>query len=255
MRRLHPAGEVCLPAIGEHRLSMHLSHRTPTACRGSGLQFVRRRGQVDITPAHSAGGFEAFESCEAIEVRLPVGFLERVAELTLGNMAMAQLPVRHLVEEPRLTHLLLAIEAEHAAGSPGGRFFMDSLGMALAVHVLTDHAEPASPMGKAPNARQVQRAVDFIEAHLDRPLSLHRIASVAGMSISALQRSFRSLTGDSVHRYVVRRRVERARMLLAKGSLPASEVALTAGFSHQSHMARWMRRILGITPGEIAWRR
>jgi AraC-like DNA-binding protein len=43
-------------------------------------------------------------------------------------------------------------------------------------------------------------------------------------------------------------RIERARLLLDEGGLSAAEVALAAGFSHQSHMARWMRRELGETP-------
>ena len=48
------------------------------------------------------------------------------------------------------------------------------------------------------------------------------------------------------------RRVERARTLLQRGGLSAGEVALEAGFSHQSHMARCMRRVLGVTPSVVA---
>ena len=54
-----------------------------------------------------------------------------------------------------------------------------------------------------------------------------------------------------VHQYVVRRRVERARTLLTKGELNATQVALEVGFAHQSHLAHWMTRVLGVTPREI----
>ncbi|MNN49789.1 Helix-turn-helix domain protein [compost metagenome] len=54
-----------------------------------------------------------------------------------------------------------------------------------------------------------------------------------------------------MHEYVIRRRVERARTLLLQRELPASQVALEAGFSHQSRMARCMRRILGATPRQL----
>jgi AraC family transcriptional regulator len=47
------------------------------------------------------------------------------------------------------------------------------------------------------------------------------------------------------------RRVEKARSLLLRGTSAASEVAFAAGFAHQSHMARWMRRILGVRPLEL----
>jgi AraC family transcriptional regulator len=42
--------------------------------------------------------------------------------------------------------------------------------------------------------------------------------------------------------------VEHARTLLLQHAMPASEAALAAGFAHQSHMARWMRRLLGVVP-------
>jgi AraC family transcriptional regulator len=55
-----------------------------------------------------------------------------------------------------------------------------------------------------------------------------------------------------VHQYVVRRRVERAKALLLEGRLSISQIALEAGFAHQSHMANWMNRVLGATPTQIA---
>ena len=57
--------------------------------------------------------------------------------------------------------------------------------------------------------------------------------------------------GMPVHQYVVRRRVERAKALLLGGHLNATQVALEVGFAHQSHLAHWMNRVLGVTPREI----
>ena len=62
---------------------------------------------------------------------------------------------------------------------------------------------------------------------------------------------FKASTRLAPHQFVIRRRVERARALLLDGSLPMAQVALDAGFAHQSHMARAMRRVLGITPGAL----
>jgi AraC family transcriptional regulator len=63
---------------------------------------------------------------------------------------------------------------------------------------------------------------------------------------------FKRSTGFAVHEYVIRQRVYRAKQLLTRGELAASQVAAEAGFSHQSHMARAMRRVLGVTPSAIA---
>ena len=57
--------------------------------------------------------------------------------------------------------------------------------------------------------------------------------------------------GMPVHQYVVRRRIERATILLRSGTLSSSEVALATGFAHQSHLARQMRRLKGVTPTAV----
>jgi AraC family transcriptional regulator len=94
--------------------------------------------------------------------------------------------------------------------------------------------------------------VEHIDAHVAADLSLARLAEVAGISASHLKTVFKRSTGVPVHQFVVQRRVERAVSLLRGGEMPASEVALEAGFAHQSHMARCMRRLLGVTPTRVS---
>jgi AraC family transcriptional regulator len=78
-----------------------------------------------------------------------------------------------------------------------------------------------------------------------------RLARIAGTSASHFKVLFRRSTGLAVHQFVVQRRVERAQVLLERGDLPVSQVALETGFAHQSHLARWMRRLLGATPAAV----
>jgi AraC-like DNA-binding protein len=113
---------------------------------------------------------------------------------------------------------------------------------------------PAGVDGKRLVVRGLRDLVVVLEqeANLDRNLSLDRLARVAGMSASHLKTLFRRATGVPLHRYVIQRRVQRARTLLEQGDLSTSQVALEAGFAHQSHLARWMRRLLGVTPTAIA---
>ena len=54
-----------------------------------------------------------------------------------------------------------------------------------------------------------------------------------------------------VHQYILRRRVERAKLLLQDRSLSIAQVAFATGFAHQSHLARHMRKILGMTPAVV----
>jgi AraC family transcriptional regulator len=77
------------------------------------------------------------------------------------------------------------------------------------------------------------------------------MAQVAAISVSHLKVLFRRTFGMPPHQYVIRRRVERARTLLYQGKMPLSQIALEAGFAHQSHMAQCMKRILGVTPAAL----
>lgn len=168
-----------------------------------------------------------------------------VADNLPVRSAQSGLEERHMIQDERLTHLLLAMDAEQRSGALGGHIYLDSLGVALAVQLLTHHAAPAPLPRAGLSPIQLQRVIDFVEAHLDSRLSLHQLANIAGVSSSHLQRGFRWSRGISVHQYVIRRRVEKARVLLTGRLLPASEVALVAGFSHQSHMTRMDATITG----------
>jgi len=79
-------------------------------------------------------------------------------------------------------------------------------------------------------------------------VSLERIAAVAGVSSSHLNTLFRHSMGVAVHQYVIQRRVELAKTLLLQEEKSITEIALEAGFAHQSHLARHMRRMLGLPP-------
>lgn len=97
--------------------------------------------------------------------------------------------------------------------------------------------------------RGVTRAIEFIDTHLDAPLSLSRIAESAGLSRYHFLRVFSRETHLTPHAFVMRRRVERARALLRAG-LPIAEAAGQAGFADQSHLSRRFKEYVGVTPGE-----
>jgi len=96
------------------------------------------------------------------------------------------------------------------------------------------------------------RARAFIEAHLDTPFSLTQLEAETGRGRWQLSRDFRAMFGTSPYRYLVMRRLDRARsMMLVGGSI--AETALVGGFADQSHFSRMFKRAFGLTPH--AWRR
>ncbi len=90
--------------------------------------------------------------------------------------------------------------------------------------------------------------LEFIEQNLERKLPLEALAAVAHMSPFHFARLFKRATGRAPHRYLLHRRVERAKRLLADGSMPLVHVATSVGFQTQGHFTEVFRRYAGLTP-------
>jgi AraC family transcriptional regulator len=134
------------------------------------------------------------------------------------------------------------------------RLYGETMATALRAH-LVRHYGAAPPAGSsaartsAMPRRQMQRVLEFIESHLGYSLGLGELAKVAGMSRTRFLSGFKRATGESPHRYLIQRRVERAKILLADPDLSLHEVAARLGYAEQASFSRVFRRIAQITPG------
>ena len=237
------------------RLSLHVGAPVLAHCRAEGIvqDRLQREGDIDLLPAGASGAWEDEGPARFLLLRLSPALLHSAAEglgLASGRLEIAP---RLQLRDPRIEHVGWALKAELEAGVESDPLYADSLGLALAAHLLRRYAAPvpAPALGQALSRRQLGRVLELIEARLDQRLTLAELAAAAGLSPSHFKPLFKASTGLAPHQYVIRRRVERARVLLLDGRLPMAQVALDAGFAHQSHMARAMRRILGTTPGAL----
>ncbi|RYE61411.1 MAG: AraC family transcriptional regulator [Rhizobiaceae bacterium] len=129
---------------------------------------------------------------------------------------------------------------------------LDSLLNLLGIHLIRQYgvARPQKDLGGLSD-RQFRQVRDHMQAHLTLGVRLEDLASLVGLSSSQLLRSFRRRTGTSPHQYFTRLRLDEARALIVNGPLPLAEIALTCGFSSQSHLTAIMRREDGLTPGAL----
>jgi transcriptional regulator GlxA family with amidase domain len=98
---------------------------------------------------------------------------------------------------------------------------------------------------------QLQQVLDYIYAHLDRDLSLIELAKTLNLSPTYFASAFKQAIDISPHQYVIKQRVERAKLMLSKTDLTISDIALQVGFSSQSHLNQQFKRLTGITPKQI----
>jgi AraC family transcriptional regulator len=253
-----PIGELQTPQDTHHVLYFHVGRPVQLACRLDGRDrsgAVHYPGDLCVLPAGVTGEWTMEARADSLVLRLSPLLVKETAR-TLGlKSAQASITPALRVRDPHLEYIGWALKAQQAAGYPYGRIFVDSVAAAIAARLLRrcDRYPAALRVSRHELPKWRLRAVcDYIRANLDHDLSLAELATVAGFSVPHFKPLFRQAMGIPVHRYVVECRVERARQLLLRGDRPTGDIALEAGFAHQSHMARCLRRVLGIGSAEVA---
>lgn len=97
----------------------------------------------------------------------------------------------------------------------------------------------------------LQRAREIVETRFLDPLSLAEIASAVGVHHVHLSREFRKHNNCTVGELIRKRRVEHACHLLAQPEMSLAEIALSCGFSDQSHFSLMFKRHMGLTPSKF----
>ena len=151
---------------------------------------------------------------------------------------------------PELEYLLRIIGQEVVSNGERGQLFIQSAIRLVAIQIaLASWTRPATPSAvrHRPDTR-VCRALEFIEAHLTRDISLLEIGAAAGLSIAQLTHVFQQATGETPYAYVMSRRLQQAAHLLRSSDLPIAHIALDVGFADQAHLTRTFQRRFGRTP-------
>jgi AraC family transcriptional regulator len=100
---------------------------------------------------------------------------------------------------------------------------------------------------------QIARVQAFIDENLHCTIHTRDLSAVARISRAHFSRSFKQALGEPPHAYVMRRRLNKAFLLLVTSSDSLSQIALSTGFSDKSHLCRFFKQTFGQTPA--SWRR
>ncbi|MCU1331132.1 MAG: Transcriptional regulator, AraC family [Candidatus Angelobacter sp.] len=252
--RKDPKGVLEVPELENALVSMHLGSPARVSCQRGGTRFTGTavHGDIDIIPIRTSARWEMHDDNDvAFLLSLPWAFLQEIASESGSDGSKIELRNRFQVRDLELQAVGWAIKRELEMGLPSGRLYLDGLAVAAASRVVACHSsarnQPARRSDGLSGAR-LKRVLSFIEERLAQDLSLDQIAGVAGVSPSHMKGLFRKSMGVPVHQYVIQRRVELAKRLILEDQTSIADIALASGFSHQSHMARHMRRLLGMPP-------
>jgi AraC-like DNA-binding protein len=98
--------------------------------------------------------------------------------------------------------------------------------------------------------RRLLRARDAMDRSYTEPLDVPALARIAHVSPAHFSRTFRAAFGETPHRYLQRRRVERAMFLLRESERSVTDICMVVGFASLGTFSRTFRDVVGCTPSE-----
>lgn len=248
-----PAGRFELPAAGDFMLSQSIGRPFRYVCNLGAGRFSGQTQPMDFV-AVSPGVSTWCDVAEPAQLRF-VGIPGDLARACLERDADDPLDFGRIHAchhcDPLIAQGLDLLWQELDRNDSAARLFVETMMSALMVRLarLADQTTAADDLRGGLAPYQSARVVDYIQAHLDRRITLAELAALCDLSPWHFSRAFRETHGHPPHRYLTRLRVQRARDLLERTSLSISAVAMATGYSPQQ-LVRHFRQATGLPPSE-----
>lgn len=247
---------ICVDTHGNESL---VTRRAP----GVESRIIARRGTVWLSPPGLREGSVdiAEDLTRILHIYLPVShFSPRNLDFDVDPAAVGALSYERPFEDPLLAEIGFAIASELQNETSAGGLLIGALASSLAARLVQKYVTASSAQSvprstvQGLDRRRLLRVLDYIEANLEGNLSIERMAAIACLSRFHFARSFRQAAGQSPHRYVSAKRLERAKTLLMHGDRPLVDIALSLGFSSQANFTRAFTQATGQAPGQFRQR-
>ncbi|WP_213804151.1 AraC family transcriptional regulator [Granulicella sp. dw_53] len=219
---------------------------------GRVVPFTKPSGSLTVTPI---GHFPTWRSPDNLEFML-LGF-DNNFMANVGQELDRPIPELYLrtgFQDSAIRRLMALLREEFELGTPSSSLYVESLAHTIAVRYLTlNLRSPVSPNSALTTALPrpaLKRVMERIEEGLSSNLTLQSLAEETGYSRGHFISMFRAATNLTPHQYLVKRRIARVKSLLEKKDKSLIDIAMTCGFSSQSHMTQVFRAQTGVSPGE-----
>ncbi|MGL5835511.1 MAG: helix-turn-helix domain-containing protein [Waterburya sp.] len=250
--------EIELPAISDHWLNFPLGRPTLLIQKRDNRlhKSTVQKGDTILIPAGQPSYWCRHEGgiCTPLHICLKPKFIEQIAEASEIDTQGIDFINCFGKQDLQLHQIAMLLLAELRSGGIMGRLYVESLAQALVIHLLRHYSSVTQIItseNRSLTRTQLQQAIDYIHAHLDRDLSLSQIAKIINISPTYFASLFKGAMGTSPHQYVIEQRVERAKLMLSKTDLAIADIALKVGFSSQSHLTQQFKRLTGMTPKQV----
>jgi len=246
-------------------------HCIALTLRGANVRFVSRdrvlcdgrvpAGMIQITAPGTPVSVTFQSAYDVLHLFVPQSVLARCYEARFGHPHDGPI----VLDDPRpfgdpaVERLAQALALAHANDACVSHMFCESVTTAIVARLVAQHFSQVMMTGPLPSRQlsplpqwRLRRAIEFIDAHLSRPLTLEEIARSVGLTRMYFAAQFRRATGVRPQEFVQRRRVELAQEILRREQCSVLDVAMHCGFRSQAHFTTVFKRFVGRPP--LVWR-
>ena len=205
-------------------------------------------GDMVIYPAGSIQKLSWNKEAEIIQFDIKPELVAQACQ-DLSKSDKIELVPQYGLRDPLIQQLAFTLLAELQHGS--NSLYNDSLLNTLCLHLSRHYSTSLMAITENNDGLPsflIRRLDEYIQENLSENITLSDMAEVANLSTSYLRRLFKQSKGISLYQYVVRCRIVRAKQLLKQQQLTIAEIANQVGFADQSHLTRYFKRHVGITP-------
>jgi AraC family transcriptional regulator len=208
------------------------------------------KGDIAIVPAQMAHSCAWESDIEIIMLDLAPSLLAHTAYESIHPDRIELIPTV-AQSDPLVYQLGMNLKTVLETDGSRSCLYAESVAAMLSAHLLQHYCVEKTVIQDYVNELpkyKLNHVIDYIQASLDRNLSLVTLAFEVSLSPYHFSRLFKQSVGVSVHQYVIRCRIERTKALLLQGQLSVTEIAFEVGFANPSHLSHHFKRIVGVTP-------
>lgn len=197
------------------------------------ILYLPKKMKIPLMDMKDISGYHAFFELEP-KMRKQHNFKSRL------NLPATELKkVKYMVE---------TIEKELQAGIPGKNYLCCAYFMQLQCFIARSYSNIKSAEGMT--VIGIADLITYMEKKYQTHITLEKLAKIANMSKSTLNRNFLQATGLSPVKYLINIRILKAADILRTGRENVTETAFNVGFNDSNYFVRQFRKIMGISPGK-----
>ena len=244
-----PPGRISLNGALANVLMFNISPVQGLRQTREGRSFVSDmlHGEMTLMPRGVPSQWSWNSTCDRLDVIVSPG--------VFGDGRSLDVVDRYVFRDSEMEAICRRLYRKLSLNTAPERLYVESQLTKLAVLLMCRHSTVSQAARILPSSgltrNQARRVLEYIESNLSRELTLSELAGIAELSLHHFARMFKKTIGVSPYRYVLERRVERAKLMLRSARASLVDISLSVGFYSQSHFTSAFGRMVGATPTEF----